>query len=323
MKTEHKIILFLMLVPPLMGEFATGNKINFLFNPFALFIFYTMSLLLYGCGTLIIRELRTRWKLQWSVAFLLIAYGIFEEGLMTKAFFNPDWAGVAPFQNYGMYLGVQWPWAIGVTFAHATFSTLLAIVMSDYLWPEYRNKPLLGKIGWLFALLGFLGIGIFGSLTMGNSEIGGDPFIPHPVLMPATIIVIASLVVLAYLLKWSKLKSKAKVHSPFYFGLVAFLMQAFYLLSGLFVPAVDAPTMLVIYAVVLLLAFFFMKRQIYNVNATPRHITALAFGTILFFVALLPLQLVQGKVAMAGLLPIVLILAWLWRTNVLKRTPAA
>ena len=133
MKTENKIIWFLLLVPPIMGEFITGNRFNLIYNPMAFIAFFGMSILLYGCGTLLIRELKVRWVLQWSLVFLLIAYGIYEEGFTTKAFFNVDWAGAGEKAGYGMYFGVRWVWAIGVTFAHATISTLFALVVSDYL----------------------------------------------------------------------------------------------------------------------------------------------------------------------------------------------
>ena len=36
-------------------------------------------MLLYGCGTLLIREAKARWKLGWSVILLAIAYSIIEE----------------------------------------------------------------------------------------------------------------------------------------------------------------------------------------------------------------------------------------------------
>jgi hypothetical protein len=324
MLTKHKIILFLLFIPPIMGEFFTGNKFNLIYNPMAFLFFYTISFLLYGCGTLLIRELKARWNLQWSIMFLLIAYGIFEEAFTTKAIFNPEWAGVGAFAGYGMYFGVQWIWAIGVIFAHATISTLFAIVVSDYLWPEYRNKPLLKKKGMLLATVGILTVGIFGYLIMGASE--GDvaqPFVLSAALTIATIASISLLVYLAYSFRNSRFASKGKLLSPFYFGLVAFLFPAFFLFSYILPTSnVPATTALAIYAVVLFSGFLFVRNQIYNVNVTAKHITAAVFGMVLFYVALAPAhELVFGHTGITILLLAVLFLVWRWRRKVIKMVP--
>ena len=90
------------------------------FNP----VFFLLLVLMYGCGTLLIREARARWRLQWSIIFLAIAYGIIEEGLMVKSFFNPDWQDIEKLSEYGELMGVQWVWTIMLTIYHATISTL-------------------------------------------------------------------------------------------------------------------------------------------------------------------------------------------------------
>ncbi|MCL7415341.1 MAG: hypothetical protein M8349_04690 [ANME-2 cluster archaeon] len=65
----------------MIGELLSGSSppLQF-FNP----VMLLMLVLLFGCGTLLIREAMVRWNLQWSVIFLAVAYGIVEEGLMVK-----------------------------------------------------------------------------------------------------------------------------------------------------------------------------------------------------------------------------------------------
>jgi probable HAF family extracellular repeat protein len=47
---------------------------------------------LYGSGSILIRELSLRWRKGWpSILALGAAYGIVEEGLMVKSFFDPNW----------------------------------------------------------------------------------------------------------------------------------------------------------------------------------------------------------------------------------------
>lgn len=81
---QAKLILFLLFVPAMLAEMLTGNAppARF-FSPLWLLIF----VLLYGCGCLLVREAQVHWNLQWGVLYLAVAYGIVEEGLMTKAFF--------------------------------------------------------------------------------------------------------------------------------------------------------------------------------------------------------------------------------------------
>ena len=85
MKKETKIILFLLLLSPVLGEVITGSTppLEFI-NP----IGFMFLIILYDCGTLLIREAKVRWKLQWSMVFLAIAFGILEEGIMIQSFFN-------------------------------------------------------------------------------------------------------------------------------------------------------------------------------------------------------------------------------------------
>ena len=90
--TQAKIIIFLLFVPAMIAELLSGNAppLRF-FSPLWLLLF----VLLYGCSILLIREAKARWGLQWSVLFLGVAYAILEEGITTKAIFNPNWPGLS------------------------------------------------------------------------------------------------------------------------------------------------------------------------------------------------------------------------------------
>ena len=100
MKTEKKVLLSILLLPGLLAEILSTNiPFHDFLNPFALLVL----VLVYGCGSLIIREAKIRWKMQWSVAFLAIAYGIFEEALVTRAYFNPYWFGPGALSGNWMF----------------------------------------------------------------------------------------------------------------------------------------------------------------------------------------------------------------------------
>ena len=71
LKEESKIFIFLILLSPALGELlSSSSPPGEFFNPLTLL----MLILLYGFGALLIRELRVRWNLQWSIIFLAVAY---------------------------------------------------------------------------------------------------------------------------------------------------------------------------------------------------------------------------------------------------------
>ena len=79
----------LMLYPlsPVVGELLSGAS-----PPVEFFTVFGLAVMgvLYGCGALLVRELAFRWGSGWPGRLLLgAAYGIIEEGLMVKSFFDP------------------------------------------------------------------------------------------------------------------------------------------------------------------------------------------------------------------------------------------
>jgi hypothetical protein len=84
----------LILLSPVIAEMLSGSTppIEWL-NPIAaLFLIW-----LYGSGVLVMRETAVRWKTGWPGILLLgAAYGIIEEGLAVKSFFDPGWMDLGP-----------------------------------------------------------------------------------------------------------------------------------------------------------------------------------------------------------------------------------
>src|ERR1035438_2410124 len=94
---------FLFFFAPLTVEYVSGSSPYL--NPFVL----VANLLLYGAGTLLIRELRVYWGKGWLTVFILAAaYMVAEEGLMLNTLFDP-------LKNTtGRALGVNWVWTTGM-----------------------------------------------------------------------------------------------------------------------------------------------------------------------------------------------------------------
>ncbi len=317
MRTETKALILLLLLPPLTGELLSASlpPLEFL-NPISIFF----TVLIYGCGTLLIREAKARWRMQWSVILLAMAYGILEEGLMVKSFFNPCWIDMGSLSGYAMFLGTQWPWVIFLIIFHATVSTLIPLTIVAMLFPQLENKPLLGKKGTALALAAVAFVTILGMAVFGSA--GSDqPFFPNPLLLIASFIAVAVLSWLAIKFSASRITSTGKLLPPIAFGLFAFAFQMVnLLLPNQFAQAGINPIATILSQLAIAAAgIAFAYSQLLNKGATKKHLTAFVFGTILFYAIIfdpivdlsgVPFMLATGLTALA--------LSIVWRNRVLK-----
>jgi hypothetical protein len=138
-----------MLFAPAVGELlSTSSPPAEFFQPLSLF----MLSLLYGGGALLVRETLLRWQRGWlSLVLLGMAYGIAEEGLFCKSFFNPQWMDVGTLGDYGRWLGVNWIWTIHLTAFHTVFSIMVPVTVTNILFPTWRQHRWLPQ--WLYYTL--------------------------------------------------------------------------------------------------------------------------------------------------------------------------
>lgn len=149
----HRAPLTMVGLSILLAELLTGSTpVLGLLNPLGdLFL-----LGLYGCGVLAIRDVGVRWNRGWgSVLLLGTAYGIAEEGLGTKTFFDPALIGSPNFGPWTHALGVNWVWASELAVFHAVFSIMLPIVITGLLYPESRRSCFLTDRGVKLAFASF------------------------------------------------------------------------------------------------------------------------------------------------------------------------
>lgn len=322
-KGKAKLIAFLLFVPAMLAELLTGSAppVRF-FSPLWLLIF----VLLYGCGCLLIREAKVRWNLQWGVLFLAVAYAIVEEGLMTKAFFNPEWEGVGLLSGYGMYGGVQWVWTLGVTFSHATISILVPITIADHLWPQFRQVAALRRRGVSFALAGISSITVLGMLTIGKAE-GSEtiPFHPHPLLLIGAFLCVVFLCWLAYRSRSITVSTDSvPLLPPSAFFILAFLVNPFFLIVPNEMVKNNVPAMAAILAelTVIALVLLFDFLQLCHRKMSGRHTTALVLGFLMPWILLTPLHefgmLGKSGTGMLAVGIVALIALLLWRRAALR-----
>lgn len=140
--------LALFFLAPVLAELLSGHQppLEF-FNPLNLAILS----LPYGCGALICRELVVRWrKGRFSLLLLGIAYGIYEEGIVVRSIFNPNWGELGQLARYTHTAGVTWTYAALLIHFHAIVSITASVILVEIMYPEQRrqswisNKTLIG-----------------------------------------------------------------------------------------------------------------------------------------------------------------------------------
>src|SRR5665213_1322486 len=141
---------FLFFFAPLTVEYVSGSSPYM--NPFVLL----GNLLLYGAGTILIRELRVRWGKGWLAVFILsVAYVVAEEGLMLNTLFDPN------NNTAGRGWGVNWVWTAGMLVVHSLMSVFAPILMAEAIYHEKANEPWVTPRT-IFVLLALFWANIFG-----------------------------------------------------------------------------------------------------------------------------------------------------------------
>jgi len=96
---------------------------------------------LYGSGALLVRDYARRWQKGWrSILILGAAYGIIEEGIMVRSFFNPAWKDLGVLGTYGRWLGTNWVWAEWLAIYHAIFSITIPIFLVELTFPQSKTR---------------------------------------------------------------------------------------------------------------------------------------------------------------------------------------
>ena len=275
--------MILFFLAPAIAELLSGSAppAEF-FNPISLLLLAS----LYGSGALVIREMKVRLSKGYvSMLVLGMVYGIVEEGLMVKSFFDPEWGDLGILGIYGRWQGVNWVWVEWLTIYHAIFSIAIPITIVELAYPERRNESWVGnkKFMGLVVLMG--AVTVFGYLFLTDYR---PPF-PQYFLSAA----IATLLILV---AWRIPVNTGRN------GILQALMPKKLLLIGflttltlfmLFMAGphlINQPPILMILGAGLLFAIFcFLKRYEWD-EETLYHKFTLASSAVVFLAALTPLQ---------------------------------
>jgi hypothetical protein len=272
--------LFLFFLAPTIGELLSGSAppVEF-FNPLILLILSA----LYGSGAVLVREIALRWDKRWPTILTLgLAYGIIEEGLLVKSFFDPNWVDLGILGTYGRVAGVNWVWSVSLTLYHATVSIAIPILLTELLYADRRDEHWVGRRGMISFSILLAAVVLFGALALA-------PYRPPLVPYLCAIIVTVILFLLARRMpkRFRPLQSASRLR-PLWIGMIGFLSMAAFFIGGWALPELGVPPVLTI-GFLITLAFVILRlfRWVSGEGAwSDVGRLALASGTLTFFILL-------------------------------------
>ncbi len=277
-----KAAITLLFLSPITAELLSGSAppVEF-FNPFGLMVLVA----LYGCGAIILRELKIRWHKGYGALLVLgAAYGIIEEGLMVKSFFDPNWMDLGILGVYGRWFGVNWVWSVELTIYHSVVSIVIPIVLVELMYPEIRSQSWIKTKTLKILTIIFIFDVIFGYMFL-------TAYFPPISLYLATIMVVFILFYVAYRfpesLEFNGQETPPSPRKLWLIGLLWFIV--YWLIIFNMLPYTGIPPTITI--ILGILAFILPYRYFRRFNwKNDIHKLALISGALSFLIFLAPLQ---------------------------------
>jgi hypothetical protein len=310
--------LVLFFLSPAIGELLSGSAPPAEFFTPLVIIILTV---LYGGGAIMVREAVIRWRKGWvSLLVLGAAYGIIEEGLMVKSFFDPAWQDIGVLGSYGRWVGVNWVWSLELIIYHAVISIAIPILLTELMFPRVRHDSWVGKRGLIV-----LGLLFVIDIAVGYFFL--TDYRPGAVQYWLAFVVVIGLVLVAWRLPPSLFPPrKIHVKKPFTFWLAGFMATvAFFIITWALPDVIPASPVVIILCLVLVgFTLWLVLRMSGNGAAwQDTHKLSLAAGTLTFFIIVsFILDLTRGTrydnttgMAVVGLAAIALLVWLFWKTR--------
>ena len=274
--------LALLLLSPAMGELLSGSAPpSEFFTPFG----FVILVGLYGCGALVCRELKVRWRKGLGSLLLLgCAYGILEEGVMVASFFNPGWMDLGVLGGFGRWFEVNTVWAAELTIYHAIFSITIPVLLVELAYPERKGDLWLSDRGFKIVSAA-LALDVIGGFFLFGFMNGYWPPIPQYLL---AILVMVLFTRWAQNLpnSWARIGEK-QMRSPRYYFILSFISTIFSgLIFGVLPPFSDNvlfPLVVMVVGAGFVVAVILHVRGFNWGNATRLHLMGVASGPAVFF----------------------------------------
>lgn len=308
MQRRTKAILALYFLSPVIGEMVSGSS-----PPSEFFTFFGLLVLplLYGGGALIVRELSVIWGKGWtSILIMGLAYGIIEEGLMVKSFFDPGWMDIGVLGEYGRFLGVNWVWTVMLMLFHCVFSIAIPILLVNMSFPDQAGKRWISD-RWLKRL----GIAFGANVVIGFLLF--TSYFPGPLEYSVAAVTVILLFALAHEVPAHPFRAGGQLRRPRRFYLLGLLLGAGMLLIGWVVPSTGVHPLVPIILEVVLAASCLLAAIHWSDAGRAwddRHRLAMAAGALSFLLFMDLILLSQMMIEMGAVaLAVVIGLVALWR----------
>ncbi len=168
---RNRSLFTLLILAPAIPELLTGSTPFWKFlNPINLAIL----IVIYGFPAVLIRNYAVHRNLKYHHILLLgMLEGVLIEGLAVNTYYNPSKRSLGVFSTYGRFLGVNWNWALYLTFFHSIYSVLVPIMLVDSIYPEDRGAELASPftIRWMLPTL---------AMVIILSNLFGEAYRPDP-----------------------------------------------------------------------------------------------------------------------------------------------
>ncbi len=316
---DHPAWVLFVTAPVLAEVFSGSTPLNEFVNPLAGF----PLMMLYGSGAVLAREAVVRWRKGWfSLLLLGFAYGIYEEGLVVRSFFNPHWVDLGRLGVYGRVGGVNWVWTEELVIFHALISIAATVAFVEIMLPEHRREPWLHS-RWAWA---FHGLNLALMLAIGRA------FSPYDAPNGGVLLCwlsIGALVGLARVLPTRRAVSASPRRVPppaafFFLGMGGMFLMFFLVSQGADAGRYPYPVAMALLALealaVLALAWRWSEG---GTGWDDRHRFAFLAGGLSFFLVFMPLVIGREYPVMVVSNPFfLLLLAWAYR-RVARRVAAA
>jgi hypothetical protein len=124
-------------------------------DTFEFYLRHLPEVLMWGCGTLIIRDVVRRWRGNWTTMLPLgLALSVAEEFIVQQTSLAPmPWLGSTPM--YGRVWGVNWIYFLFMLAFESVCITLVPVQIVDLIFPERRKEPWLRTRGMVIASVVF------------------------------------------------------------------------------------------------------------------------------------------------------------------------
>jgi hypothetical protein len=285
-------IITLIFLSPLIAELLSGSAppLEF-FNP----ISFIVLIGLYGCGVLLIREYSIKYNIGFfGIIILGIAYGIIEEGLAVKSFFDPEWMDLGILGVYGRWMGVNWVWSVFLTIYHTIYSIVIPIILFNLIFPKIKNKQLISDKGIKITILIILAdiFFIYFFLT---------PYKPNPISYLITFILTLLIIISAFKLKitFFKINQKPTI-KPIWFMLFGLVFSTLFFLSLYLIPQlVKYPIIPILFGLILSLIMIIFIKKYYGSEKNEIHQLSLTSGLLTFIIFLAFIHEINGMLGMS------------------------